>query len=130
MFNQPRYNSKQSTCQVTEGAHDSVPDDSSPEAHAETDVIATFADSVSIIVCPRVTVVDGEHTLTPKTSTECYMNRAHPYIHVIVRKFASLKDDRLETNVLSASSGMVAIDGHEVLREFRVSFSTALVPHL
>jgi hypothetical protein len=52
-----------------------------------------------------------------------------------------VKDDRLETDVLSASRGMDAIDRHEVRRgpwvgitpvpeRYRVSFSTALVPRL
>jgi hypothetical protein len=77
-----------------------------------------------------------------RLSTESYVKRAHPLcVDVVVCKTASAKDDRLESNVRSASSGMDAINRHEVLRgpsvkivpmplRYRVSFSTALVPQL
>jgi hypothetical protein len=78
-----------------------------------------------------------------RLSTECYVKRAHSqcvYI-IVIRKIASVKDDCLETNVRSASSGVDEIDGYEVLRllsvtivpvlvRYRVSFSTALVPQV
>jgi hypothetical protein len=48
-------------------AHDNVPDDNSPNADAEADLIPMFADSMRIIPCQDVTVVDIEHTLTSKT---------------------------------------------------------------
>jgi hypothetical protein len=80
---------------------------------------------------------------TLRLSTECCVITAHPQrVDVVaIRKIASVDDDRLETDVRSASSGMDAIDRHEVLRgppveivpilvRYRVSFSTALVPQL
>jgi hypothetical protein len=56
------------------GAHDNVPDDTSPKADAEADLIPTFADSKRIIPCPEVTVVDVEHTITRKTRFVCPQN--------------------------------------------------------
>jgi hypothetical protein len=69
--------------------------------------------------------------------------RAHPQrVNVVaIRNIASVEDDGLETDVRSASSGMDAIDRHEVLRRpsvgivpilvrYRVRISTALVPQL
>jgi hypothetical protein len=53
------------------GAHDNVPDDSSPNADGETDFIPTSADSTRITPCREVTVVDTEHTLTGKTCFVC-----------------------------------------------------------
>jgi hypothetical protein len=82
-----------------------------------------------------------------RLSTDCCVKEAHPQrvdvvaISISIQKIASVEDDRLETHVRSASSGMDAIDRHEVLRvpsvgivlilvRYRVSFSTALVPQL
>jgi hypothetical protein len=42
------------------GAHNSVPDDSSPNADIEVGVIPMFANSMRIIPCPQVTAVDVE----------------------------------------------------------------------
>jgi hypothetical protein len=60
------------------GAHDSVPDLSNPEADTEVVLIPTFANSMRFTPCAEVTVVDVEHTLMLRLSTECYVNRAHP----------------------------------------------------
>jgi hypothetical protein len=51
-----------STCQVADKIHDNVPDDTSPNVDAGVDVIPTFKDSMRIMMCPEVTVVDAEHT--------------------------------------------------------------------
>jgi hypothetical protein len=63
-------------------------------------------------------------------------------VHVLaIRRITSAGDGCLETDVRYASSGMDAIDRHEVLLvpsagivpipvRYRVSFSTALVPQL
>jgi hypothetical protein len=75
-------------------------------------------------------------------STECCVKRAHPQrVDVAIRKIASVEDDRLETDVRSASSGMHAIGCHEllgvpsvgivpILEQYGVSFSKALVPQI
>jgi hypothetical protein len=47
-------------------ADDNVPDDSSPNADTETVFIPTYIDSMRIIPCLEVTVVDDEYTLTRK----------------------------------------------------------------
>jgi hypothetical protein len=47
--------------------------------------------------------------------TEGYVKRAHSQcVDVAIGKIASIGDDRLETDVHSASSGAVAIHRHEV----------------
>jgi hypothetical protein len=43
-----------------------APDDSSPNADAEPNLIATFADSTKVISWPEVILVDVEHTPTSK----------------------------------------------------------------
>jgi hypothetical protein len=48
-------------------AHSSVPDDSSPYTDGEADLMLMFVDSMRIIPCPEMTVVDVEHTLTYKS---------------------------------------------------------------
>jgi hypothetical protein len=50
-------------------------------------------------------------------STECYAQIGHPQcVEVVaIHKIASVEDDRLETDVHSVSSGVDAIDCHEVL---------------
>jgi hypothetical protein len=53
---------EQSEFQIALGAHDNVPDDSSPNA----DLITTFAGSMWIIPHPEVTVLDIGHTLKRK----------------------------------------------------------------
>jgi hypothetical protein len=58
------------------GAHDNVPDDSSPNADA--DLVPTFADR--IIRCRNVTVVDGEYTM----STEYHVQEL--YVDVVIYK--------------------------------------------
>jgi hypothetical protein len=72
-------------------------------------------------------------------STEYYVRRPHSHCVDVVafRKIAFVEEDRLETDVRSASIGMDAIDSHEVLRGYSfgigrilVCFSTALVPQL
>jgi hypothetical protein len=55
-------------------AHNRVPYDSSPSTDAEGDLIPMFMDSMRIIPCPEVTVVDVEHTLTYKTCIVCPQN--------------------------------------------------------
>jgi hypothetical protein len=95
-----------------------------------------------IISYPEVIAVDVEHILTRKT---CFVHRirAHPQCAdgAAIRRIASVQDDRLDTDVSSASRGMDAIVRREVLRgsslgtvpvllRDRVRFSTALVPHL
>jgi hypothetical protein len=45
-----------------------------PNADAEADLIKKFADSMRIIPCPEVTVVDVEHTLTRKMRSICPHN--------------------------------------------------------
>jgi hypothetical protein len=63
-----------------------------------------------------------------RLSTKC-VKRTHPQ-HVdgvAIRKIASVEDDRLETDVRSASSGMDAIYRHEVLREPSVGIGPILV---
>jgi TATA-binding protein-associated factor Taf7 len=51
-------------------------------------------------------------------STEYCVIRAHQQrVDVVaIRKIESVEDDRLETDVRSASGGLDAIDRHEVLR--------------
>jgi hypothetical protein len=44
--------------------HDNISDDTTTNAEAAADFIPTFADSMRIIPCPEVTVVDVEDTLT------------------------------------------------------------------
>jgi hypothetical protein len=56
------------------GAHDNDPDDTSPNADAEADLIPTLADSMRIIPCPEVTAVDVEHILTRKIHFVCPQN--------------------------------------------------------
>jgi hypothetical protein len=64
--------------------------------------------------------------------------KAHPYfvVAVAIRKFVSVEDDRLETDVRSASSGVDAIGrGPSVgiiptVVRYHVGSSTALIPHL
>jgi hypothetical protein len=78
-----------------------------------------------------------------RLSTECYVKGIHPQsVEVIaIRMIASVEDDRRETDVRPASSGMDAFDRHGFLRELsvgivpiflqhRMSFSTAVVPQL
>lgn len=50
-------------------------------------------------------------------STECYMQIGHPQCVeiVVIYKIVSVEDDPLETDVHSVSSGVDAIDCHEVL---------------
>jgi hypothetical protein len=82
---------------------------------------------------------------TIRPSTENYVKRAQPQNANVagIRKIVSVEGDRLEADVHSASSGscMDTIDRHEVLQgpsvrtvailvEYRLSFSTALFPHL
>jgi hypothetical protein len=55
-------------CQIADRGPRQFPDDVWPNAEAEADLIPTFADSVRIVPCPEVTVVDGEQALT---STLC-----------------------------------------------------------
>jgi hypothetical protein len=55
-------------------AHDNIPDDTSPNADAEADLVPTFKDGMRIFPCPEVTVVDPEHTLTSKTHFVCPQN--------------------------------------------------------
>jgi hypothetical protein len=56
------------------GAHDNVPDDTSPNTDAAADSIPMFEDSMRIIPCPPVTVVVAEHDLTPETRFVCPQN--------------------------------------------------------
>jgi hypothetical protein len=87
--------------------------------------------------------MDVEHMLMLCLSTQCYVKRARPQnVDVVAnRKMYSVEDDRVETDMPFTNSGMHATDGHEELRgpsvrivpilvRYRVSFSTALVPHL
>jgi hypothetical protein len=76
--------------------------------------------------------VDAEHTLTRKTlrlSTKLYVKMAHPQCvdTVAIRTIATVKGDRLETAVRSASSGMDATDRHYVLRGPSVGIVPTLV---
>jgi hypothetical protein len=52
-------------------ASDNLPDDSRPNAEAETGFIPTFADSTSVIPCPEMTPVGAQHTVTRKTCFAC-----------------------------------------------------------
>jgi hypothetical protein len=45
---------EKSACQIADGAHDNVPDDTSPDADTEVYLIPTFAHSMKIILCPEV----------------------------------------------------------------------------
>jgi hypothetical protein len=68
---------EQSTCQQL-GAHQNDPIDSSPNADAEADFIPTFRNSMRIIPCPKVNVMDIEHTHTHNVlclSIEYYVKR-------------------------------------------------------
>jgi hypothetical protein len=49
-------------------------------------------------------------------STEFYAKRVHLRLTgvIAIRKIASVEDDRLETEVRSASSRLDAVDSHEV----------------
>jgi hypothetical protein len=49
---------EQPACQVADGAHNNVPDNTSPNTDAEADLIPMFVDSIRIIPCPEVTVVN------------------------------------------------------------------------
>jgi hypothetical protein len=60
---------EQSACQVADRDHDSVPDDTSP--NAEADLMPTFVDSMRIFPCPEVAVVDVEHTFTRERHLVC-----------------------------------------------------------
>jgi hypothetical protein len=86
--------------------------------------------------------VDVEHTLTHmlRLPTERYIKRVHPQCVdvVAIRKISSIEEDGLKTDVHSTSSGVDAIERHEVLRmssvvivsvlmRYRVSFSTAAI---
>jgi hypothetical protein len=68
-----------------------------------------------------MTIAYVEHTLKRKTwlrpSTECYVKTAHWHCFNVtaIHKTESVEDDRLETDVFSASRGMNAADHHEVL---------------
>jgi hypothetical protein len=53
---------KSSSLTGSRGAHDNIPDDSSPNADAEADLISKFEDRIRGIPCPEVAVVDAEHT--------------------------------------------------------------------
>jgi hypothetical protein len=49
--------------------------------------------------------------------SECYVKPAHSQcVNVVaIRKMASIQGENMETDVHTASSGMVAVDRHEVL---------------
>jgi hypothetical protein len=66
---------------------------------------------------------------TLRLSTEYCVKRSHPQrVYVVaIRKIASAEDDRLETDVRCASSGMDAIDRQEVLRGPSVGIVPILV---
>jgi hypothetical protein len=71
---------------------------------------ADFADSIKIMLCSDVAVVDVEHSLTRITCFDCSQ-----YVDATVRKIASVGDDYLETDVRSANSGKYVTDYHEKL---------------
>jgi hypothetical protein len=43
------------------GAHNNVPDNTSPNVYSEVGLIPTFMD-IMITLCPAITAVDSEHT--------------------------------------------------------------------
>jgi hypothetical protein len=57
---------EQLTCQVADKGLRQFPDDLCPNPDVDADFILTFADSMSVITCPDVTVLNAEHTLTQK----------------------------------------------------------------
>jgi hypothetical protein len=71
-----------------------------------------------IIPRPEVTAVHAEHS--PHASVHQILCKKISYdqcVDVAVPKLTSVEDNRLETDVRPASSGMDAIGRHDVLRE-------------
>jgi hypothetical protein len=74
-------------------------------------------DSMRIIPCPEVTVGEVEHILMLRLSAEFYVKTAHPQcVDVVAIRSSSAQDNRQGTYVLSTSSGMNAMNCHEVFR--------------
>jgi hypothetical protein len=69
-----------------------------------------FTDSMRIIPCLVVTVVDIEHTLTRRTchvSTEYYVKRSYSqHVDVAICKIAYIEDNHQEIDVHSANNIM------------------------
>jgi hypothetical protein len=135
IFKHPRYKSAQkittSLSSQAERGPRQCPDDFSPNAENVADFIPKFEHSMSIIPRPELTVGTlniswCENML--RLSTKCYVKGIHPQcVGVVVIRDIASADDRLATDVRSASRGMDTIGRHEVLRGLSVGTDPILV---
>jgi hypothetical protein len=99
---------------VSIGAHNKFPDNSGRNPNAAVELTPTSADIMSVILHPEVAVVGAEHTFTCETwlvSPQSVMYK-EPIrsVEIAATRNASVKDDRLGTDVRPLSSASVKDD--------------------